>query len=103
MFFYASLFVASVIVSLVLVWLYRSLAGVGKAVYQAILPSNKDSRDPTRHLETTTKLNTTINEVPQPWGWEGTADLYDSKLDSTRIKKLRKNLHKGPSNKPWGW
>lgn len=68
MFFYASLFVACVILAVIIVWLYRALAGVGQAVYQAFLPSSKRDNGPTSHLDTQ-RLNTTINDVPTPWGW----------------------------------
>ena len=43
MFFYTSLFVASFIIAMVVLWLYKSLVGIGKAIYQAILPSSKSN------------------------------------------------------------
>ena len=101
MFFYASLFVASVVVALVLVWLYRAIANAGKAVYQAILPSYKLNHDPTSHLDKV-DLETSVNEVPMPWGWQGETRLPDKNQARARIRQLRKNYQKN-SAKPWGW
>lgn len=70
MFFYTSLFIASILVALVLIKLYRAISDAGKAVYQAILPSSKLKHDPTSHLDKV-ELNTTVNDVPMPWGWQG--------------------------------
>jgi len=70
MFFYSALFVASVVIAVVLLWVFQSLSSVGKAVYQAFLPSSKGNTGPTAHLDSQ-RLTTTINDVPMPWGWKG--------------------------------
>lgn len=92
MFFYTSLFVASLIVALILLWLYHAIADVGKAVYRAILPSSKNK--PTDHLDSSVVLRTTINEVPTPWGW----GEHSKPSQAARIAKI------APSDSvPWGW
>lgn len=92
MFFYTSLFVASLIVALIVLWLYHAIADVGKAVYRAMLPSSKDN--PTDHLERDTVLRTTINDTPTPWGW-GEHAKPSQAARATRI---------APSESvPWGW
>lgn len=73
MLFYAAIFISSLIVATVVIWLWRAIFNAGKVVYQTILPSYKDSRDPTSHLDTH-RLVTTIHEVQTPWGWKGGAN-----------------------------
>ena len=91
MFFYTSLFIASLIVALVIVWLYNSVADVAKQVYKAILPSSKNNytgqaRD--------VPLHTTINDTPTPWGW-------NSHETPKTVAKTHAAL---PSQAtPWGW
>jgi len=91
MFFYTFLFIASVIVALVILRLYNAIVGVGRDVYEAILPSSKDS--PTDHLEGV-KLNTTINDTPTPWGW---------KSHSTPSNLARTHPARPSEQTPWGW
>jgi len=93
MFFYTALFIASVIIAVVILWLGRSLADVGKAVYQAFLPSSKANRDPTGHLDTQ-RLTTTINDTPIPWGWKG---------DSSPSQVARVTPAAPATLEPWGW
>ena len=68
MVFYSLLLVASVIIALVILYLYHQLEDVGKAVYRALLPSTKDNR--TRHTNQR-KVRATINDTATPWGWQG--------------------------------
>jgi len=92
MFFYTSLFVASLIVALVVLWLYHALADVGKAVYRAILPSSKDN--PADHLNRESVLRTTINDTPTPWGW----GEHAKPSQAARTSRI------APSESvPWGW
>jgi len=92
MFFYTSLFVASLIVALVVLWLYHAIADVGKAVYRAILPSSKGN--PADHLEAETVLRTTINDTPTPWGWG----------DHAKPSQAARTAKIAPSDSvPWGW
>lgn len=91
MFFYTSLFVASLIVALVILWLYNAVADVGKQVYRAILPSSKSNV--TEHVQDI-PLNTTINETPTPWGWK--SHETPATVAKTRAAKPSKAT-------PWGW
>jgi len=92
MFFYTSLFVASLIVALIVLWLYHAIADVGKAVYRAILPSSKEN--PADHLARDTVLRTTINDTPTPWGWGD----HDKPAQAARTARI------APSESvPWGW
>jgi len=91
MFFYTALFVASVVAAIVIIWLYRSIADAGKAVYQAMLPSSKHAA--TSHLESQT-MRTTVNGTPTPWGWK-------SHETPANLAKTHAAL---PTEKsPWGW
>ena len=92
MFFYTSLFIASLIVALVIVWLYNSVADVVTQVYRAFLPSSKNNftdqvRDVPLHA-------TTINDTPTPWGW-----------NSHETPKTVAKTHAAIPSKstPWGW
>ena len=67
MFFYTSLFIASLIAALVILWAYRAIADAGQALLRAMLPSTK--KGPTSHLSART-MPTTINGTPTPWGWK---------------------------------
>ena len=91
MFFYTALFVASLIAAFIIIWLYRSIADAGKAVYQAMLPSSRHAA--TSHLESLT-VRTSVNETPTPWGWK-------SHETPTNLAKTHAAL---PTEKsPWGW
>jgi len=68
MFFYVSLFVACVITTMLVLYLYNALAGAGRAVFKALLPSSKNSS--TGHLERA-RQNSTKNGAQAPWGWKG--------------------------------
>jgi hypothetical protein len=91
MVFYSILFVASVIVALVVLYLYHMLADVGKTVYKAFLPSTKDSSS---NHQTKVKVATSINDTPTPWGWQGKAAQESRKRTSPVAS---------PKNVPWGW
>lgn len=91
MFFYSLLLVASVIMALVVLYLYRMLADVGKAVYRAFLPSAKN--DPSNH-QNEVKVATSINDTPTPWGWHGQV---------AQERKERTHTAAPPLIVPWGW
>ena len=91
MFFYALLFIASVVVALVILQLYHSVVSIGKTIYTAFLPSTKDVI--TDHLEGV-QLNTTINETRTPWGW---------KSHSTPSTLARTHPAEAKKQAPWGW
>lgn len=82
MFFYVSLFIASLIVAVVLLHLWRAIFTVGKAVYQSFLPSTKEYNNLTSHLEKP-RFISTINKVPTPWGWKGGANPAQVARSST--------------------
>ena len=91
MFFYTALFVASLIAAFIIIWLYRSIADAGKAVYQAMLPSSKHTA--TSHLESEI-VRTSVNDTPTPWGWK-------SHETPANLAKTHAAL---PTEKsPWGW
>jgi len=91
MFFYTTLFIASLIVALVVLWLYHAIVDVGKVVYQAILPSSKGRS--TAHLEHET-IYTTVNETPTPWGW----GEHSKPSQAARTAKIAQ-----ADSVPWGW
>lgn len=73
MVFYSLLLVASVIIALVVLYLFHQLADVGNALYRALLPSAKNNR--TRHINqrrvNQRRVRATINDTATPWGWQG--------------------------------
>jgi len=91
MFFYTSLFVATLILAAVVLWLYRALVGAGEAVYQAILPSSKST--PTDHLAREA-VRTTVNDTPTPWGW----GEHAKPSHAAKTAKIAK-----ADTVPWGW
>lgn len=68
MVFYSLLLVASVIVALIVLYLYHQLADVGQAVYRALLPSAKNNSTPYIRKR---RVRATVNEAATPWGWQG--------------------------------
>ena len=68
MLFYVSLFIACVISTLVVLYIYNALVEVGKAIYGAFLPSSKNNV--TRHRRNV-RFNSAISDTPTPWGWNG--------------------------------
>jgi hypothetical protein len=93
MFYYAALFVASFIAAAVVLWLYRSLVGVGKAVYQAFLPSSVTDDNLTAHVADD-RLPLTINDTATPWGW----GKNESPAQAARTGAV---VQDDPV--PWGW
>jgi len=68
MLFYVSLFVVSIIVASLAVWLIRALFSVGHSTYRAILPSAREAHRANSmaraHLRRLPE-----GEPPVPWGW----------------------------------
>jgi len=91
MFFYTSLFIASVIAALVILYLYNAVADVGRAVYRAMLPSSKEKL--ARQIDEP-KFSTSINDTPTPWGWGSHA---------TPEKAAQTHPASSPNGTPWGW
>jgi hypothetical protein len=67
MFFYTSLFIASIFVALVILWAYHAVADAGYAIFRSLLPSTK--KGPTSHLSFQVRPKT-INGTQTPWGWK---------------------------------
>jgi len=91
MFYYTSLFIATLILAAIVLWLYRKIVGVGKVVYQAILPSSKSG--PADHLDREV-MRTSTNSTPTPWGWGGNAKPSHA-ARTTKIAQA--------DTVPWGW
>ena len=94
MFFYTSLFMASFIIAMVVLWLYKSLVGIGTALYRAILPSSKSNI--TDHFTEPT-LPLTVNGARTPWGWSGHA------TPATEARTHVALPDKKAPEVPWGW
>ena len=91
MFFYTSIFIASLIVALIVLWLGHAIVDAGKVVYQTILPSSKGG--PTDHLKQE-NYRTTVNDVPTPWGWG----------DHAKPAQAARTIAIAKANTaPWGW
>jgi hypothetical protein len=91
MFFYTALFIASVIVAFVLLYLYRSLWEVASTIYKVFLPSAKTNHPRQAEDE---NLATSINRTPTPWGWDGRA----TSENANRPQAARQS-----GQTPWGW
>ena len=97
MFFYTSLFVVSLFMAFVILWLYRSLVGIGRVVCRAILPGSKENVLPDTKDE---KLVTTLKNVPTPWGWRRKSAFQyfaKAKKADSEVIDLSGNAI------PWGW
>ena len=114
MLFYASLFLFCVVFSAIVLWLYRSMAEVGKAVYRAFLPSSKDKV--TREVRQES-LNTPLSGTAAPWGWSRnssarraapkrspvTKSVFEGGEYNVTRKPTVKKVKSGKNSKPWGW
>jgi len=67
MFFYTSLFIASLFAALVILWAYHAIADAGSALLKSMLPSDK--KGPTSHLSAR-PMRPTVNGTRTPWGWK---------------------------------
>jgi hypothetical protein len=97
MFFYISLFIASVVAAIIILYVYNAIVDVGKQVYRSFLPSSKRKfkNKATNHVSEP-RYTSTINDTPTPWGWQSHA---------TPANTAR--THPAPAssvdNTPWGW
>lgn len=93
MVFYVSLFIVCTIMAGLTVWMVRSLTRVGKAYYQAILPSARQNH----HEETpeTIHMSAEIESMTAPWGWGPSR----KKPQTTSVRQPAPRS--GPV--PWGW
>jgi len=87
MFFYALLFVGSVIAALIILYAYNAVLRVGKSVYKARLPGSGENL--TSHLD-----NKSVNGAQTPWGWGSHA----TPANSARTHPASPNRQA-----PWGW
>lgn len=68
MLFYTALFVASVSVALITIWLGRALFGVASAFCQAILPSSKSNKNQKSRLTNHIKVRHSADIETKVWG-----------------------------------
>ena len=95
MLFYASLFVTCVIVSAVVLWIYRLVAAATKTAYRSFLPS---SRGNIRHQRMINQ-NVSTNSARTPWGWSSTGNPRRALPVAAKIQRVPAT----PSTTPWGW
>lgn len=79
MLYYTSLFLIIVLVSIITIWMYRAILGVGRATHNAVLPGRgKVSSKAKARLKTRrkaqAKADSVYSEVPTPWGWKDSAN-----------------------------
>lgn len=130
MFFYASIFIVSLISALIVLWLYKLATGL---VYRTVLPGFKSgiarpgkknlrtrgasARVPWGWKSTQTRTHPTASVAKAPWGWPGNTSAARShdrpaKTGGAHNAFLRrqdtlnafqnKTAMKSAS-KPWGW
>lgn len=85
MFFYTSVFLASLALSFIVIWLYRSVLGTARIVWYAMLPSSADARNDSTGEK---------KGAPAPWGW---------KDRSKQSAKARAHPSSPVAEVPWGW
>lgn len=91
MFFYTSLFIASLFAALIVLWVYRTVAFSIKSVYKTVLPTSDTG--PTSHLKDKA-VPITSREKPTPWGWKG----HETPANAAKTHAAL------PTEKPnWGW
>lgn len=95
MLFYISLFIASVIAAIVILYVYNAIVDIGKEVYRSFLPSakRKSKGEVTNHVSEPS-YSSRINETPTPWGWQS---------HSTPATSARTHPAPPVENTPWGW
>jgi hypothetical protein len=92
MLFYASLFLFCFAFSAIVLWLYRSMAEIGKAAYRAFLPSSKERQHrPAKAVV----LKQTLHDTATPWGWG--SDNGPRRAVPVRVPAAK------PEVAPWGW
>jgi len=89
MFFYISLFVASIIAAFVALYLFNLLVDAGRAIQKSWLPSAKGNA--TRHVGGVRHAADTST----PWGWKGHA----TPAGAARGHPAKPSA----SQTPWGW
>jgi hypothetical protein len=107
MLYYTSLFLVIVLFSVIAIWMYRGIIGVGRATYNAMLPGrSKATRRAKARLKARQKRNsktqtTYVNGsvVPTPWGWKDTEHTHHS-ARTVRKPGSEKVLWSGPSSRP---
>jgi len=93
MLFYVSLFLFCVVFSAIVLWLYRSMAEVGKAVYRSFLSSSRGKVAREEHQE---GFNSPLAASPTPRGWSGNSH-------PRRTSPTRQPVAKFAVSAPWGW
>ena len=74
MIFYAFLFVGSIIVAGVVVWMYRAVVEASTKTYKSILPSSHNNLS-MRAMEGVATSGHRVKGRPTPWGWKKSAKL----------------------------
>lgn len=70
MVFYVSLFLGSLAIASIAVWLYRAIDRATHAKYRAFLPSGHEHGDPLAQTRVTRAHTRSRNGVRTPWGWK---------------------------------
>ena len=84
------------VLSVSTVWIVRTLQKVGKACYQAILPSRRgEIKKPFFAEETLPTLSEKLATIPMPWGWHA--------LRLPNAPVVSRILPRPPVTIPWGW
>ncbi|GMR15393.1 MAG: hypothetical protein BMS9Abin30_1021 [Gammaproteobacteria bacterium] len=92
MFFYVSLFTASLIVALVALWLYHLLTDAGRTVYRSFSSGAKNT-PPLAYVERKV-AHSTASGTPTPWGWG----------ENTNPSQAARAAAIAPADAvPWGW
>ena len=91
MFFYTSLFIASLLVALVLHWLYHVVVDFREKVSREVLPGSRN-KSTVDHESRPVRAN--ITKIPDPWGWG----------EHTNPSQAARTAGIAPSDAvPWGW
>ena len=94
MIFYAFLFVGSIIVAGLFVWMYRAVVEASTKTYKSILPSAHENLS-MRALEGVATSRRQVKGRPTPWGWKKSANLEGRVSVAVPVHERRANRQVG--------
>lgn len=92
MLYYTSLFLVIVLVSMIAIWIYRGIFGVGRAAYRSSLKGGRKlSKRAKARMKARQKAHGTsaTKGVPTPWGWNAATGQMHSDRDISSSGTLR--------------
>jgi|GEM_PF-3382513 len=102
MIYYTFLLLIIVVVSVIAIWMYRAIFGVGRSVYQSnLVGGRKVSKRAKARLKVRRKAraqnagSSSSSGIPTPWGWKDNAALPHEAYVAHKPGSLRGHAHAG--------